>query len=146
MVEPRASLTTGDRVYTPQGVGVVVYRRMRPPEFSAVACYSVKLDGREHAGAIFAAELVHAEPPRPPEPCDPTCPGWAVYWTGGADEHLYPDDTIEQARARRSILACDACWFGVSDAPGDEVYQQHPACLAELEREVSKALAEVGHG
>jgi hypothetical protein len=82
-------------------------------------------------------------PPMSPEPCEPGCPGWAVFWTGGADGHLYPDDTTEQARARRNIQQCDTCWDGRPEAPGDEVYQAHPACQAELGREIAKALAEV---
>lgn len=37
-------------------VGTVVYVRMGPPTYSTVEVASVKLDGRDHVGAIFAAE------------------------------------------------------------------------------------------
>jgi hypothetical protein len=51
----------GDRVITPSGAGLVIYRRMSPPDFSAAAAYSVKLDGRDHAGSIFPANQVRWE-------------------------------------------------------------------------------------
>lgn len=51
----------GDRVRTPLGAGVVVYRRMAPPSYGEVQAYSVKLDGKEHAGAVFPAEQVTRE-------------------------------------------------------------------------------------
>lgn len=53
--------TAGDRVHTPQGPGVVVYRRMAPPDFLHPEAYSVRLDGRDHVGAMFAAADVAAE-------------------------------------------------------------------------------------
>lgn len=54
--------TQGDRVVTPSGAGVVQYRRMDPAtEFREVATYSVKLDERDHAGVLFAADQVRWE-------------------------------------------------------------------------------------
>lgn len=53
--------TADDRVRTPQGPGVVVYRRMAPPDFRVPQAYSVRLDGRDHVGSIFPAEDVTAE-------------------------------------------------------------------------------------
>lgn len=52
---------TGDRVNTTLGPGRVVYRRMKPPNYSEVDAYSVKLDGKQHAGTILGAEKVWAE-------------------------------------------------------------------------------------
>lgn len=52
----------GDRVVTPSGAGVVIYRRMNPAtEYREAAAYSVKLDGRDHAGAMFPADQVRWE-------------------------------------------------------------------------------------
>lgn len=51
-----------------------------------------------------------------PQPCDPTCPGWAVF-----NEETCP-----------AIQACDACWHGVTDAPTDDDYQADPECRAAL--------------
>lgn len=51
----------GDRVVTPRGAGVVVYRRMQAPTYSEVSVYSVKLDGVAHEGAVYRAAEVRAE-------------------------------------------------------------------------------------
>lgn len=51
----------GDRVQTPHGAGVVVYRRMAPPSYAEVEAHSVKLDGKNHVGSMYAAEKVRAE-------------------------------------------------------------------------------------
>lgn len=62
VVQPEKSmLDPGDRVRTPRGAGVVVYRRMAPPSYAEVEVYSVKLDGVEHVGVLYAAALVRAE-------------------------------------------------------------------------------------
>jgi hypothetical protein len=53
----------GSRVSTPSGNGIVIYRRMRGPDYSEVDVYSVKLDepipsDRPYTGTIFSAEEV----------------------------------------------------------------------------------------
>lgn len=48
----------GSRVQTPYGAGTVVYRRMGAPCYERPEAYSVKLDGKEHAGTMVRAELV----------------------------------------------------------------------------------------
>ncbi len=55
------ALDAGDRVVTPLGAGVVVYRRMQPPEYSRPAAFSVKLDGKEHEGTMVSAVDVRWE-------------------------------------------------------------------------------------
>lgn len=56
----------------------------------------------------------------PPNPCEPTCPGWGVF----------------DVETRPSIQRCDDCWAGVADAPTDADYENDAECLAELGREV----------
>jgi hypothetical protein len=61
----------GDRVITPQGVGTVVYKRMKPPTFGEVDVYSVCLDHKKaeteqppfpsYTGTIFKADMVKLE-------------------------------------------------------------------------------------
>lgn len=48
----------GDRVMTPGGPGVVVYRRMAPPSYSRADVYSVRLDAPSYTGTIYKAEQV----------------------------------------------------------------------------------------
>ena len=58
----------GDRVMTPQGPGVVIYRRMAGPDYRNVEAYSVCLDHKKAAsekppfpsytGTVFPAEEV----------------------------------------------------------------------------------------
>lgn len=54
----------GDRVTTPGGPGKVVYRRMKPPTYSEVDVYSVKLDTTENPsyyGSLYPADKVEKE-------------------------------------------------------------------------------------
>jgi hypothetical protein len=52
----------GDRVSTPYGAAEVQYRRMQPPDYSEVACYSVRLMAQWHdcsySGTIVPAAEV----------------------------------------------------------------------------------------
>jgi len=57
------------------------------------------------------------EPRRSPSPCDPGCPGWAVF----------------DAPHAASIQRCDECWADVPGAPDDTYYAAHPVCMAALE-------------
>jgi hypothetical protein len=60
------SFDRGSRVTTPEGTGTVLYRRMRPPDYSEVEVYSVCLDSKKaeserppfpfYSGTIFSAE------------------------------------------------------------------------------------------
>ena len=54
----------GDRVIVTLSntskTGVVQYKRMKPPEFREVECYSVKLDGVNHTGTIVPASIVRS--------------------------------------------------------------------------------------
>ena len=61
VVRAAGPFTADDRVLTPQGPGVVVYRRMAPPNYVQAEAYSVRLDGRDHVGTMFAAADVSAE-------------------------------------------------------------------------------------
>lgn len=66
-----------------------------------------------------AALSAYLDPPRrSPEPCEESCPGWAVF---GVDR----DPGLE-------IQACDACWHGQPNAPDDDEYRLHPVCIAAL--------------
>lgn len=74
------------------------------------------------------------------EPCDPDCPGWAVFdcercTVHEPDGNGEPCDCYEPDCSTLEIFACDACWYQVSDAPGDEYYQAHPVCLEQLAKE-----------
>lgn len=51
-----------------------------------------------------------------PHPCDPSCPGWAIF-----NELEYP-----------AIERCDECWSGVEDAMTDADYESLPECQAAL--------------
>lgn len=57
-----SALQPGDRVQTPAGPGVIVYRRMAPPDFRGAAAYSVRLDARRavpgYHGTVFPADAV----------------------------------------------------------------------------------------
>ena len=55
------------RVITPNGTGVVVSRRMKAPDYTEVAAYSVLLDYKvaqdayhRYAGTVYPANLVNA--------------------------------------------------------------------------------------
>lgn len=54
-----------ERVITPEGPGTVIYKRMKPPEYSEVAAYSVKLDSRKdhpnYHGTIYAPDQLKPE-------------------------------------------------------------------------------------
>jgi hypothetical protein len=58
-------IRVGDRVIveSPNGdrAGVVVYQRMRPPEFREPEAFSVQLDGVSHAGVIVPVEKCRLE-------------------------------------------------------------------------------------
>ncbi len=58
------------------------------------------------------------EPLRSPEPCEEDCKSY----------HVYEDDPHDK------IQSCGTCWQGRADDPGDEYYQAHPVCRAELKR------------
>lgn len=68
-------------------------------------------------------------------PCDPDCPGWAVFDLERCALHGADCDGCKRDCSPLEILACDSCWYGQADAPGDEYYQTHPVCQAQLARE-----------
>lgn len=53
------------RVITPEGPGTVIYKRMKPPEYSQVAAYSVRLDSRKdhpgYFGTIYTPDQLKEE-------------------------------------------------------------------------------------
>lgn len=53
---------TGHPVMTPMGTGIIVFKRMSPPNYSEAAAYSVRLDSRKHetqySGTMFSANEV----------------------------------------------------------------------------------------
>lgn len=51
-------------------------------------------------------------------PCDPECPGWAVFDIGGGE---------------LEIQRCDECWHNDPCPPDDTYYQTRPECLKVLE-------------
>jgi hypothetical protein len=81
-------------------------------------------------------------PRRAPEPCDPGCPGWAVFDCQRCTVHD-PDcygqecDCYSADCSTLMIDECIDCWHGVPDAPGEEYYQAHPVCLTQLAAERS---------
>lgn len=93
LVRERAgrSFQQGDRVMTPRGAGVVVYRRMAPPDWVRVGAYSVKLDGVDHTGVIYGPESVEAA-------CCYACDGEAV----GVRDLRYKGGRVENACERHA--------------------------------------------
>jgi hypothetical protein len=61
-------------------------------------------------------------PRRSPRPCNPDCPGWAIF------------DTCDGLEIQR----CDECWHDQHDLPRDSYYQEHPVCIAELHAELER--------
>lgn len=53
----------GERVKTPNGIGTVVYQRMKAPDYSSAEAVSVKLDNvirYDYVGTIFKAEDIQS--------------------------------------------------------------------------------------
>mgnify|MGYP003403044754 CR=1 FL=1 len=52
----------GDKVSTPDGLGTVVYKRMKAPDYSKVEVYSVRIDSKcnttNYSGTIYLAKDV----------------------------------------------------------------------------------------
>jgi hypothetical protein len=51
----------GERVKCPDGLGMVMYRRMKPPSYSEAESYSILLDSNQwknYAGTIYPADQV----------------------------------------------------------------------------------------
>lgn len=75
------------------------------------------------------------EPRRPLEPCDPDCPGWGIFHVDRCTVHGDGCDCWDADCETNEIEACDSCWYGETDPPGDDYYQEHPACQAALAKE-----------
>lgn len=133
----------GDRVMTPRGPGVIVYRTMKAPSYSEPKAYSVKLDGVVHTGVMYSAAKVQRRideaPRRSPEPCSDECPGWDVFYVGHCAAPGHAEDCAADGKECRKleVQCCDECWSGHPDAPGDAYYQEHAACQDELAKQLS---------
>ena len=66
------------------------------------------------------------QPRRAPEPCDPDCPGWAIF---------------DEGTDRCGIARCDSCWCSVPDPErlDDADYECHPICQSALDDALNEA-------
>lgn len=74
-------------------------------------------------------------PRAPDDPCDPDCPGWAVFEVDRCTVHGDDCDGWEKGCSKLEIEACIECWHGQQDPMTDDDYAAHPVCLAQLARE-----------
>jgi hypothetical protein len=74
-------------------------------------------------------------PRRSPEPCDPACPGWAVFEVDRCTVHGDACDGYDRGCSTLEIQACNDCWHGQPDPMTDDDYQAHPVCIAQLATE-----------
>jgi hypothetical protein len=71
-------------------------------------------------------------PRRSPDPCCDGCPGWAVFEVNRCAVHGEDCQCEQDDCSTLELEACDGCWHGVPDPPGDAYYAEHPVCIAAL--------------
>ncbi len=88
-------------------------------------------EGRhDRAGLDCAAIAQGPAPRRAPEPCEESCPGWAVFYVDGVREGEPENSDWD----RLEIERCDQCWIGVPYAPWDEDFARFEVCRTALEQ------------